>query len=94
MLERALAGLHVTQSEADAATIARHLRKHHDAAKPINERDLYRSAGFSFLRDRTRRVAAFTALAEAGLVQSPPAAKRGHRWPGDWLVNPALWGAP
>jgi hypothetical protein len=87
MLEHVLAGLIVDQPESDAAQIGKMLIR--DNLEMVNERTLYQQAGFSHLRDATRRRAAFDVLIEAGFLQKAQAKDKG-RPASDWLVNPAL----
>jgi hypothetical protein len=99
MMERALAGLCVTKSESDAALIAQYLKRsradierHPKHPGEVNERELYQSPGLTFLRDKQARVAAFQALVEAKLIRKPPHTRKG-RPPGNWEINPRIWGS-
>ena len=49
MLDRVSAGLAIGQTEADASVIARHILA--TGAPALNERALYQSPGWSWLRD-------------------------------------------
>jgi Protein of unknown function (DUF3987) len=95
MFERVTAGLAITQAQADAAQIARHLLTIAKAAplrarlKPLNERQLYQHRGFTWARDPKRRAEAFAVLCDASWVRRPRA--DGHGRPrGDWEVNPRI----
>ena len=95
MFERVTAGLAITQAQADAAQIARHLLAIAKAAplgarlKPLNERQLYQHRGFTWARDPRRRADAFAALCDAGWVRRPQ--PHGHGRPRvDWQVNPRI----
>jgi hypothetical protein len=95
MFERVTAGLAVTQAQADAAQIGRHLLAIAKAAplgarlKPLNERQLYQYRGFTWARDPKRRAEAFAVLCDASWVRRPHA--DGHGRPrGDWQVNPRI----
>jgi hypothetical protein len=87
MLDRVTAGLAIRRAEADAAAIARHLQA--TAAKRLNERGLYQTAGFSWARDAERRNAALRMLEGARWIGRPGAGKHG-RPRGDWDVSPLL----
>lgn len=89
MLNRVVAGLAIGELDRDAARIARFVLE--QRAKSINERDLYRTAGFRDMRDPGRRAAALRGLERAGFVKRVvvPAAEGRPR--GDWLVNPKLY---
>jgi hypothetical protein len=87
MFERVTAGLLIEQAQADAAVIARHLRR--SRIETLNERQLYQTRGFAFLRDRCRREAAFKVLFEAGWIRRAKDAGVG-RSRGDWEVNPEV----
>ena len=91
MLDRVTAGLAVTEAEADAAMIARHLLA---ARLPrLNERSLYQTKGCAWARDTVRRKAALTVLDQEGWIRRPDAS--GHGRPrGDWEVSPRLSEAP
>jgi hypothetical protein len=90
MLDRITAGLAISQAEADAAVIARHILATHACA--INERILYQRPGWAWLRVRERRAEALRALADAGWLR--PAPQTGHGRPrGQWEVSPRLWKA-
>jgi Protein of unknown function (DUF3987) len=84
MLDRMTAGLALTEPEADAATIARHIL----ATRPVllNERALYQTAGFAWARDGKRRAAALAVLEQAGWIRRPPGVGLGRRR-GDWEVS-------
>ena len=95
MFECVIAGLAISQAQADAAQIARHLLAIAQAAppharlKPLNERTLYQAAGFSWARDAERRSQAFAALQGDGWLRPPRA--DGHGRPRrDWEVNPRI----
>jgi hypothetical protein len=87
MLDRVTAGLALTQAEADAAMIARHLL----ATRPVclNERSLYQTAGFAWARASERRTAALAVLDREGWIRRPSAGAQG-RPRGDWQVSPRL----
>ena len=96
MFERVIAGLAITRAQADAAQIARHLlaiaqaAPPHSRLKPLNERNLYQTRGFSWARDERRRAEAFAVLRDAGWLRLPQA--DGHGRPrGDWQVNPRVF---
>jgi hypothetical protein len=90
MLDRVTAGLAIGQAEADAAVIARYILSVRPTA--LNERILYQTPGWSWLRDTERRTAAMHKLADAGWIR--PATSPGRGRPrGDWDVSPRLWGA-
>jgi hypothetical protein len=87
MLDRVTAGLAIGRAEADAAIIGRHLLA--TSAKRMNERALYRTAGYAWARDADRRGAALAVLEHAGWIgRSDPG---GHGRPrGEWEVSPRL----
>jgi hypothetical protein len=87
MLDRVTAGLALTEPEADAAMIARHLL----ATRPtrLNERGLYQSPGFSWARASERRTAALAVLDREGWIRRPTDGAQG-RPRGDWQVSPRL----
>jgi hypothetical protein len=87
MLDRVTAGLALTEQEADAATIGRHIL----ATRPmlLNERNLYQAQGFAWARHARRRTAALTILERAGWIRRPPAVGPGRRR-GDWEVSPRV----
>jgi hypothetical protein len=87
MFERVTAGLLIEQAQADAAVIARHLRR--SKVNVLNERELYQTKGFAFLRDRHRRESALRVLAEAGWIRRTRDGGTG-RPRGDWEVNPDI----
>jgi hypothetical protein len=95
MFERVIAGLAIRQAQADAAQIARHLlaiarsAPPHARLKPLNERTLYQTTGFSWARDAERRSQAFAVLHRDGLLRPPQV--NGHGRPRrDWEVNPRI----
>jgi hypothetical protein len=87
MLDRITAGLALTESEADAAMIARHLFA--KRPKRFNERELYQSEGFAWARESERRVAALAVLDREGWIRRPTNSAKG-RPRGDWQVSPRL----
>jgi hypothetical protein len=87
MLDRAVAGLAIGQTEADAAIIARHLLA--NRATRLNERTLYQMAGFHWARDRRRRTAALGLLGHGGWLRRQGGG--GGRPRGDWDVSPRLF---
>ena len=96
MFERVIAGLAVTRAQADAAQIARHIWASVQAApqrnmclRPLNERTLYQTRGFSWARDSKRRTEAFAVMRDAGWVRPAQTDGKG-RPPGDWKVNPRI----
>jgi hypothetical protein len=90
MLDRITGGLAISQAEADAAVIARHILATH--ACEVNERTLYQRPGWAWFRVRERRAEALRALADAGWLR--PAPQTGHGRPrGQWEVSPRLWKA-
>jgi hypothetical protein len=87
MLDRVTAGLAIGRAEADAAAVARHLLATRSAR--LNERELYRSAGYSWARDTKRRTDALVVLDRAGWIRQPPS--EGHGRPrSDWDVSPRV----
>jgi hypothetical protein len=95
MFERVIAGLAVTEAQADAAQIARHVLRiikatpSHVRLKPLNERRLYQQRGFAWARDPKRRADAIAVLCDASWLR--PLHADGHGRPrGDWQVNPRL----
>lgn len=95
MLERVTGELAVGRAEADAAQIARHMLMIARGAppyarlKPLNERTLYQTRGFTWARDRKRRAEAFIVLQDACWLMPPRG--DGHGRPrGDWQVNPRI----
>ena len=95
MFERVIAGLAITRAQADAAQVARHLlaiaqgAPAHSHLKPLNERALYQTRGFTWARDPKRRREAFEALHHAGWLKPSPVDGLG-RPRGDWEVNPRI----
>jgi hypothetical protein len=95
MLERTIGGLAIGRAEADAAQIARHMLAVAQRApplarlKPLNERALYQTRGFTWARETKRRTEAFLVLQKAGWVRSRQADGYG-RPRGDWEVNPRI----
>jgi hypothetical protein len=88
MFDRTTAGLAISRDEADAAAVARHILSTRPTA--LNERELYRLPGWSWLRDSGRRSNALGVLADAGWIRH--ATRRGTRKPrGDWQISPRLW---
>ncbi|MGE0109154.1 MAG: DUF3987 domain-containing protein [Bdellovibrionales bacterium] len=88
MFERVVGGLAIGRAEADAADIARHIV----ATRPptVNEREVYQTNGFSYLRDPQRRKEAFVVL-ENALWLRPHLDHHGTgRKRSDWKVNPKL----
>jgi hypothetical protein len=87
MFDKVTGGLAISQAEADAAIIARHIL----AVRPvtINERELYRQSGWTWLRDNSRRAGAFRVLANAGWVRQA-GRSGGGRPQGNWDVSPSL----
>jgi hypothetical protein len=87
MLDRVTAGLALTEQEADAATIGRHIL----ATRPVllNERNLYQAQGFAWARHAKRRADSLTVLERAGWIRRPPAVGPGRRR-GDWEVSPRV----
>jgi putative DNA primase/helicase len=79
MMERVIEGLAIGAAEADAAQIARHVQEIARRApprallKPLNERALYQTRGFSWARNKKRRTEALMVLQEAGWVRIPQA---------------------
>ena len=94
--ERVTAGLAITQAQADAAQIARHVLAAIARAasrgaqlRRLNERTLYQAAGFSWARDAERRAEALAVMSEAAWLRRPQT--DGHGRPrGDWEVSPRL----
>jgi len=91
MLDRVTAGLAVSNAEADAVAILRHILATH--LQRVNQRDLYQRPDWSWLRESTRRAAAFAELERRGIMRPAARADRG-RPPGDWEVSPRLWARP
>ena len=92
MLDRVTSGLSIGRAEADAAVIFRHILARRQAR--LNERELYQQPGWSWLRDRARRVDALRVLVGGAVVREPAHSGKG-RPPGDWDVSPRLWeGSP
>jgi hypothetical protein len=91
MLERVMAGVAMTEADADAAKIARHLL----ATRPVtlNERSLYQTQGFAWARDTERRAAALAVLAQEHWIRRPNAQGQG-RPRGDWEVSRHLAEVP
>ena len=95
MFERVVAGLAITRAQADAAQIARHVLATAEAApphaplKPLNERALYQTRGFTWARDEKRRTEAFALLRNANLLRALQAEGYG-RPRGEWEVNPRI----
>jgi Protein of unknown function (DUF3987) len=95
MLERVIEWLAIGRGEADAAQIALHVQEIARRApprallKPINERVLYQTRGFSWARDRRRRIEAFLILQESGWIR-PLVAEITGRPRGDWQLNPRI----
>jgi Protein of unknown function (DUF3987) len=87
MLDRVTAGLAISRAEADAAVIARHIFATRGGT--LNERVLYQSPGWAWLRDRGRRVDALRVLVEAGWLRQAASVGSG-RPPGDWEVSPRV----
>ena len=93
MARRAFGDAAVTQSERDAATLARWLQRQKPVPERLNARELYRAKDKPIpSRDPARYEAALQDLEEAGWVRRAPA--RSGIIPGkrrsDWEVNPAL----
>ncbi len=95
MFERVIEGLAITNAQADAAQIARHVlaiaraAPPHERLNPLNERNLYQHRGFNWARDARRRNKAFDILYDAAWVRRPQT--EGHGRPrGDWQVNPRI----
>jgi hypothetical protein len=94
-LERVIEWLAIGRGEADAAQIALHVQEIARRApprallKPINERVLYQTRGFSWARDRRRRIEAFLILQESGWIR-PLVAEITGRPRGDWQLNPRI----
>jgi hypothetical protein len=87
MLDRVQGGVAIGRAEVDAASIAKHLLA--KGITTINERELYRAAGFSWARDDGRRRAAFAVLSSMNWIRKPIG--DGHGRPrGDWAVSPRL----
>jgi hypothetical protein len=95
MLDRVIGGLAIGRAEADAAQIARHMLAVAQGApplarlKPLNERALYQTRGFTWAREPKRRTEAFLVLQKAGWVGTRQADGDG-RPRGDWEVNPRI----
>jgi hypothetical protein len=95
MLERVVEGLAIGPAEADAAQIARHVlgiaRRAPPRAqlKPLNERALYQTRGFSWARNKKRRTEALSVLQDASWITGLQADGQG-RSRGDWHVNPCI----
>jgi hypothetical protein len=87
MLDRVQGGVAIGRAEADAASIAKHILTR--AISTINEREFYRTAGFSWARDDGRRRAAFALLSSMNWIRKPIADSHG-RPRGDWAVSPLL----
>jgi hypothetical protein len=88
MLDRITAGLAIGRAEADAAAIARHLLA--TRASRLNERQLYQTARFSWVRDAERRNAALRMLEQECWIRRPGTANHAGRRRGDWDVSPLL----
>lgn len=88
MMLRAVGELAHTLAQRDAAKIARLIL----AERPsmLNERVLYQREGFSDLRDKDRRTAAFGELVAGGWLRQPSRGSAG-RPRSDWEVNPRLF---
>jgi hypothetical protein len=87
MLDRVTAGLAIVEAEVDAASIAQHLLA--TRSDRLNERELYRMAGFAWARKTKRRAAAFGVLESLGWIRRPDTLGKG-RPRGDWDVSPLL----
>jgi hypothetical protein len=91
MLDRVMAGVAMTEADADAAKIARHLLAKCPAT--LNERSLYQTQGFAWARDTESRTAALAVLEREHWIRRPNAQGKG-RPRGDWEVSPRLVEAP
>jgi hypothetical protein len=87
MLDRVTAGLAIGEAEVDASAIARHLLATH--APQLNERELYRMAGFAWAREDKRRAAALRVLENMGWIRRQIAVGKG-RPKSNWEVSPRL----
>jgi hypothetical protein len=92
MLDRVQGGLGIGRAEMDAATIARHIVT--TRATKINERELYRASGFTWLRDAERRTRAIAVLRALGWIRLPDVVTGGIRPRGDWNVSPMIVRGP
>jgi Protein of unknown function (DUF3987) len=88
MLERVTAGLSIGEDEANAAAIARYLVL--ARAGRLNERDISRTSGFAWARDRERRKAALRILEADGWIRRPPPGMQSGRPRNDWDVAPNI----
>jgi hypothetical protein len=93
MLDRVAGGLAISRAEADAAAIARYIYARPPAArsKPFNERNLYQTPGYAWVRNAERRAAALAVIERAGWIRRAVTARHG-RPRGDWQASPRLWG--
>jgi hypothetical protein len=89
MMERIEGGLAIGRAETDAAAIARYLLE--TSAPALNERELYQSAGWAWLRRPGRRAPALRILEEAAWIRRPTseAGKLGRKRH-DWDVSPRI----
>lgn len=87
MLDRVMGGLAISRAEADAAIIARYIVSARLAV--LNERALYQSPDWAWLRDSSRRDAALSCLRNAGWLRRSDLATGGRRRR-DWLVSPRV----
>jgi hypothetical protein len=90
MFDRVTAGLAISQAEADAAMVARHLLATHAAR--LNERELYQTRGFHWARNASRRRAAFAVLERAAWIRRPTEGAGRGRPSAEWDVSPYLRG--
>jgi hypothetical protein len=97
MMEHSLGDLSLTEVERHAAQLARFVfAMPADAASPrpeiLNERQVYQSPGFSALRDQRHRQQVFAHLEMSGWLRRKAGDGLG-RPPGDWEINPGVWGS-
>jgi hypothetical protein len=91
MLYRALGEMAVPATQHDMAALAQHILQNRLAT--VNERKLYKSEGFHWLRKESVRKSTFKALVEAGwLRRIRKPGSQGGRPSGDWEVNPKVFG--
>jgi hypothetical protein len=92
MLGRIESGLAIGRAEVDAAAIARHLRA--TAPTSLDERALYRMAGWHWLRGEERRAAALQVMERHAWIRRASSTPGIGRPRHTWEVSPRITEAP